>query len=147
MAVVDVSSEIEVGCTASEAFLVISDMSRNVEWQSGMKSCVWTSDPPLVVGSTYDQVASMFGRPILTSFSVSEFVPDERIRIVSTSSTFPLDITRSVEDLGGNQCVVRAHVTGDSGKKIPMPAAPLRWFVRRSITKDYVCLKALLEAS
>ena len=147
MAVVDVISEIEVGCTASKAFSVISDMSRNVEWQKGMRSCEWTSDPPLAVGSTYDQVASMFGRSIITSFEVSDFVPDERIRIVSTSSTFPLDITRSVEDLGAGRCLVRARVTGDSGRKIPMPAAPLRWFVGKSIRRDYACLKALLEAS
>lgn len=39
-----------------------------------MRSCRWTSDPPIGVGSTYDQVASFLGREIITS-PMSWFAP------------------------------------------------------------------------
>ena len=55
---------------AAEAFAVVADFSRNTQWQQGMQSCVFTSDPPLGLGSTCDQEAPFLGRKILTSFEV-----------------------------------------------------------------------------
>ena len=35
----------------------------------------WTSEPPIRVGSTYDQEAALFGRPIVSSFECVEYQP------------------------------------------------------------------------
>ena len=111
---IEVTSDIEVACDPATAFGVIADMGRNPEWQQGMRSCVWTTEPPIGVGSTYDQEAGFLGRTITTSFRVEEFVEPERIRIVSYVSTFPLDITRTVEPTADG-CRIKALVTGEPG--------------------------------
>lgn len=142
---IEVTSDIEVGCDPATAFAVIADMSRNPEWQRGMKSCVWTTDPPIGVGSTYDQEAGFLGRTITTSFRVEVFDDPERIRIVSYVSTFPLDITRTVEPTPEG-CRIRALVKGEPGRVAMLFAPVMRRMVQRSVRDDYVRLKALLEA-
>ena len=104
--VMEMRSEVDIDRPVDEVFAVIADMSRNPEWQKGMTSCTWTTEPPIRVGSTYDQVASFMGKEILTTFQVTEYDAPTRIRIESVVSTFPLDITRTVEARDGG-----AHVT------------------------------------
>ncbi|NNF53651.1 MAG: hypothetical protein HKN03_04320 [Acidimicrobiales bacterium] len=141
----ETTTQITIERPADLVFSVVSDMSRNPEWQKGMKSCTWTSDPPIREGSTYDQVAEFLTRNIITSFEVVEFEPDRKIRIKSVKSTFPLDITRSVEPTGEFRCQVTAVVTGE-------PSGVLKWLnpmikplVARSVRKDYERLKVLLD--
>ena len=131
---------------AAEVFDYLADMANNPQWQQGQRSCTWTSDPPLRLGSTYDQEAAFLGRRIVSSFEVVELEPGHRIRIVSTGGTMPIDVTRTVEPLSDDRCRVRAEVRGQ-------PPAPLRWLgplldrlVDRSVTGDYRRLKERLES-
>ncbi|MFW2380445.1 MAG: SRPBCC family protein [Acidimicrobiales bacterium] len=140
-------SEIAINRPAVEVFDVVADMGRNTEWQKGMKSCVWTSDGPIGVGSTYDQVAGFAGRPIVTSFEVSEFEPGRRIRIVSTKSTFPLDITREVEPIDDRSCRVIATVTGEPSGLLKLLDPITKHLVARSVRNDYRRLKKMLDVA
>ena len=143
---IEVRSDIEVGCDPAAAFAVLADMARNPEWQKGMRSCEWTSAPPLRVGSTYDQEASFLGRTIRSSFEVTELVADERIRIMSTESTFPIDVTRTVEPVGGDRVRIGARVRGEPGRLFVIAGPIMRAMVGRSVRGDYQRLKRLLEA-
>ena len=141
------TSEVEVKRPADEVFEVVADMSRNPEWQKGMTSCVWTSDGPIGVGSTYDQVAGFAGKEILTSFEVVEFEPGRRIRIASTKSTFPLDITREVHPIDDGSCRVVATVAGEPGGLMKLFSPLTKLMVTRSVRSDYRRLKEQLEAA
>ncbi len=141
----ETTTQITIERPADLVFAVVADMARNPEWQRGMKSCVWTSEPPIGVGSTYDQVAEFLTRKIVTSFVVVEFEPGRKIRIKSVKSTFPLDVTRSVEPIGEYRCEVTATVSGE-------PSGVLKWLdpltkllVALSVRKDYQRLKVLLD--
>ncbi len=140
----ELRSGVEIHCPVAEVFAVIADMSRNPEWQKGMRSCTWTTEPPLRVGSTYDQVASFMGKKIVTTFEVTEFEPPSRIRIESVVSTFPLDITRTVEPTATGSRVT-AHVKGEPGGLMRLFNPIMKIQVQRSIDGDYRRLKALLE--
>ncbi|MDW3221243.1 MAG: SRPBCC family protein [Acidimicrobiales bacterium] len=140
----EIRSEIDIDRPVEQVFAVVADMSRNPEWQTGMVSCSWTTEPPILVGSTYDQVASFMGREILTTFEVTEFDAPSRIRIESIVSTFPLDITRTVEPRGDGSRVV-AVVRGEPGGLMKLFAPLMTFQARRSIRADYQRLKELLE--
>ena len=129
---------------ATEVFDYIADMSKNPTWQRGQRSCVWTSEPPLAVGSTYDQVAKFLGREIRSSFEVVEYEPD-RIRIVSTEGTMPIDVTRTVAPEGADRCSVSAIVSGEPPGAMRLLGPALSAIVRRSVAADYRRLKKLLE--
>ena len=82
------------------------------------------------------------GRQIDTHFRVSAYEPGRSISIESTVSTFPIQVTRSVEALGEGHCRVTAHIRGQ-------PTGVLKLFsgmVKKSVRKDYERLKRTLEA-
>jgi len=142
---VDVTSSIVINMPSAEVFDVIADMSKNPTWQRGQVSCVWTSDPPIGLGSTYDQEARFLGKSIVSTFEVTEFEPGTRIRIVSTGGTMDIDVTRTVEARGDDRCEVGAIVRGDAPGVMKLLGPLLPRIVRSSVRADYRRLKALLE--
>ena len=111
-----------------------------------MKSCEWTSEPPLHVGSTYDQVASFMGKPIISSFEVFEHEAGRRVRIRTTKSSIPLDITRKVAP-EKEEAMVKATVRGESNGAMRLFNPLMHIMVKRSVTRDYQRLKAILESA
>jgi uncharacterized membrane protein len=141
---IEVRASVEIDRPASEVFDYLADMANNPRWQRGMRSCRWTSEPPLRVGSTYDQEASFLGKPITSSFEVTELEPGSRIRIETTGGSMPIDVTRSVEP-DGNRSRVVAIVRGDPSGLFRLAAPLMKLAVRSSVGRDYRRLKALLE--
>ena len=123
----------------------MSAFTNNPKWQRGQESCTWTSDPPLRVGSTYDQRARFLGKEMVNSFEVVELEPGRRVRFTSTAGTFPLTITRTVEPLGPTRARFTEHVTGDPKGFFRIAEPILTQLVKRSIARDFPRLKALLE--
>ncbi len=144
-ATVQVDTTIIIKRSAIDAFEFIADMANNPKWQRGQRSCEWTSEPPIRVGSTYEQVAKFLWREIRSSFEVVEYEPD-RIRIVSTAGTMPIDVTRTVAPEGVDRCSVSAIVSGEPPTAMRLLGPVLSALVRRSVAADYRRLKKLLEA-
>ena len=141
----DIRSSVIIDRPAAEVFEFVADMAHNPKWQKGQVSCVWTSPPPLAVGSTYDQEARFAGSTIRTSFEVTEFEPGRRIRIVSTSGPMPIDVTRTVDPVGEDRCEVAAHVQGEPPGVMRLFGGMVDKMVKRNVDADYTRLKALLE--
>ena len=141
---VDITSSTAIAAAPSTVWEIVADFARNPEWQKGMKSCVWITEPPLRVGSRYAQEASFLGRAIRTVFEVVELTPGSTITIDTVEGTFPITVTRTVE-ASPPGCVVGAHVrgspTGIMGLLSPL-TTPL---VRRSVNADYQRLKKIAE--
>lgn len=140
-----VEVSIDIARPAHEVFEFMSDFTNNPRWQRGMKTCTITSDPPLGLGSTYDQVAEMAGREIVSSFEVVAYEPGRMVKATTTQSTFPITFTRMVEPTADG-CRVSAVVEGDASGVFRLLAPVMPMMVRRSITRDYATLKELLEA-
>lgn len=143
---IEVHVSTEINRPADEVFEYIADMSNNPKWQKGMKACEWTSEPPLRLGSTYDQEAGFLGKTIRSSFEVTEFEPGALIRIKTTGGSMPIDVTRKVTPLGDGRARVEAIVRGDSSRVFRIAAPLMKPMVKASVKKDYARLKALLEA-
>jgi uncharacterized membrane protein len=132
---------------AEDVFDFFSDASNNPKWQSGMISCEWTSEPPIGVGSTYEQKARFMGREVTSSFVVTGFEPGRRIAIETTESTFPIAVERTVEPLDSNSCQVSALITGGPDRGLLKLMIPLmRGRAQKSVDADYDRLVQLLES-
>ena len=97
---------------AAEVFEYFSDASNNPEWQHGMRSCEWTSEPPIGKGSTYEQHARFAGRDIKSVFEVTAYDPGRMIEITTTESTFPIRVVRTVTPIDDSTCEVGADISG-----------------------------------
>lgn len=139
------ASTVEIDRPADEVFAVISDFSRNPEWQRGMKSAHWTTDPPTHVGSRYEQVARFLGRDVVTTFEVVAYEPGRSVTIESRQSSFPITVTRSVEPLGARRSKVSAHIAGEPRRFFRLFGPLLRLVAERSVRGDYERLRRLLE--
>ncbi|HSK97608.1 MAG TPA: SRPBCC family protein [Euzebyales bacterium] len=140
-----VTSALDVDRPGAEVFRFVADAENNPRWQKGMRACRWTTPPPIGVGSRYEQHASFLGRRIASTFEVVRFDPDRSITIRTITSTFPIEVTRSVTALDGDRCRVSADVRGEPGGIFGIAAPLLRRLVQRSVRADYRRLKALLE--
>lgn len=136
---------IEARGTPESVFDYWSDVTNNPTWQRGMKKCVWTSDGPVGVGSTYDQHAEMFGRPIVSSFEVVEYEPGAKIRYKTTVSTFPLDITREVASIGDDMVMLKATIRGEPSGVFKLMGPITRKMLEKNVNRDYAQLKGILD--
>lgn len=143
----EVTSSIEINRPAGEVFDYVADMSNNTVWQKGQVRCTWTSDPPLTLGSTYDQEAKFLGKSIVSSFEVTEYEPGARIRVSTTGGTMSIDVTRTVTPISDERCTVGAVVRGDAPGLMKVLGPILPVMVRSSVNKDYQQLKNLLETN
>ena len=142
---IEVIVRIDVKAPPEATFAFVSEWSNNPKWQLGMKSCTWTSEPPLRLGSTYDQTASFLGRPIISSFEVVEFEPGAKVRIRTTKSSLPLDITRQVAPGPNGGSTITATIRGEPGSLMRIFNPLTKRMVERNVTKDYARLRHLLD--
>ncbi len=138
----DFKHTIEIDQSAKRVFAYLADFENNPRWQSGMQSCCWTSAQRSQVGASYVQQARFLGRRIDTHFRVTALEPGRAISIESTQSTFPIQVTRSVEAIDAQRCRVTAHIRGQPHGILKFMGA----MVKRSVKKDYLKLKQLLES-
>ena len=132
---------------ADEVFAFLSDARNNPRWQGGMRSCEWTTSPPITVGSTYRQEARFLGRTVLTEFEVVDHEPGRSITIRSTSGPFPITVRRWVTPIDTATTRVQAAISGEPGRFFRVAGPLLQRLAQRSVTADYRRLKELLEDS
>lgn len=125
-------------------FSYISNFENNPKWQGGMVEARFTSEGPIGVGSTYEQVAKFLGKEITTTFKVVEYVENRKIKIESIKSTFPITVTRTVEP-HKEGTLVTAIVEGDASKTFKVAQPLMKMMVKKSVKSDYKNLKKQLE--
>jgi uncharacterized membrane protein len=144
-----VTVRVDIDRPTHEVFTFLEEVENNPRWLRGMRSCTWTTAPPVRVGSCYDQRARFLGREIRTSFEVTAHQPGRLVTISSRKgSSFPLTVTRLVEPLGpldAGRCRVTETVDSDPRGFYRIAQPLLRELVRRNIRRDYRRLKTLLE--
>jgi uncharacterized membrane protein len=141
-----VRNEVEIDRPAAEVFAFLEDVTNNTQWLKGMRSCTWTTERPVRVGSRYEQVAEFLGKEIRTSFEVTAHEPGRLVTIRSREgSSFPLTVTRLVEPIDDQRSRVIETVESDPGGFYRIAQPVLRAMVARNIARDYRSLKTLLE--
>ena len=132
---------------ADEVAEFFFDATNNPNWQKGMVSCEWLSEPPIGVGSTYLQLARFMGRDVRSTFVVTDFEPGHMIRIETIESTFPIQVARRVEPIDESSCRVTANITGGPDKGVMKMLSPLMaGRAQKSVDADYDRLVQLLES-
>lgn len=137
----------DIARPAAEVFEFFSDASNNPLWQKGMRSCHWTSEPPIAKGSTYAQHARFMGRDIRSTFVVTSYEPGRLIAIKSVESTFPIQVERRVVSTGQGSSQVSARIRGGPERGFFQLLEPLMaWMAQRSVDQDYDRLVEYLES-
>jgi len=141
------TAERTIGRPADEVAEFFFDASNNPKWQNGMVSCDWVSDPPIDVGSIYEQRARFMGRDVRSTFVVTDFEPGRMIRIETIESTFPIQVERRVDPIDDSSSRVSAEITGGpEGRVMKMLSPLMAGRAQKSVDADYDRLVQLLES-
>ena len=140
-----VNIDIDIARSAEDVFTYIANFENNPLWQDGMKEARITSEGPLRVGTTYEQVATFLGRRIISTFEVLEYEPGRMVKAKSISGSFPIQFMRSVTPIDGGTKVT-AVITGDANGFFRLFSPLLNRMVQRQIEGDYANLKRIMEA-
>jgi len=145
ISVIKLTVRTEVDVPAPIAYAYVADSSNNKVWQSGIQSTEWTSPPPIVVGSTYDQRLDF--KNTVTGYEITAIEPGHSITTESRDgATFPTTVTRTVVPLSESRCRITVDLIGYP-RGIRRLVKPLVVkVVRDSIEADYRRLKRHLEA-
>ncbi len=143
----DIHVERTIGASAESVAPFFLDVANNVQWQSGMRSCEWTSEPPIAVGSTYEQVAEFRKKPVVSTFEVVAYEPGRTMQIESIESTFPIQVTRTVTPIDESTCRVEAHISGQPPVFLRLLERLVERDARKSIEADYDRLVEQFEPS
>ncbi len=135
---------VQIDKPSDEVFAFISNFENNPKWQSGQLEARFSSEGPLRVGSTYDQVAKFLGRRIESSFEVLEYEPNRTVKASSTGGSFPITFTRMVEPHEGG-AKVTAIIEGNASGFFKLAEPLLSRMVQRSVDSDYRTLKRVME--
>jgi uncharacterized membrane protein len=145
--VIKVAVEIDIDRPAPEVFAYLEDATNNPKWIPNMRSCRWTTPPPISAGSKYQQLSEFLGRKIHTDFEVTDHQPGHALTIASREgSSFPITVTRIVEPRGGHSSHVTEITEGDPSGFYTVASPLLKRMVVRNIRRDYANLKRILEA-
>jgi uncharacterized membrane protein len=125
----------------------MANAEHNPEWLRNMQSARWITDPPIRIGSQYEQVARFLGKEVRTTFEVTALEEGHLITISSLpGSSFPITITRQVDPIGDDQCRVMETAGGDSSRYYRLAEPLMRPIMRVNIARAYRELKTLLES-
>ena len=145
---IKVAVEIDIDRPAADVFAYLEDAENNPRWIPNMRSCRWTTPPPIAVGSKYEQLSEFLGRKIRTNFEVTEHQPGRAVTIASRhGSSFPITVTRIVDPRGADSCHVTELTEGDTSGFYAIATPLLRPMVLRNIRRDYRNLKRILEGA
>jgi len=140
-----VETSVVINRPLEEVFAFIADFENNPQWQAGMQEARQISEGPIDVGTTYNQLAKFLGRPVESTFEIIEYEPNQRIKGRSTSGSFPITFTRTVEPTPEGT-KVSALIEGDASGFFRLAEPLLNRMVQRQVNGDYTKLKSLLES-
>jgi uncharacterized protein YndB with AHSA1/START domain len=140
----DVTATETIAAEPDRVFAYAIDPRNDPVWIGGINEAELLGDPPLDRGSSVRRVASFMGKRIEYVLEVVGLDPGERLAMRSIRSPFPMAVTYSFERVNdGTQMAIR--VEGDPGGPYRLAGPLLPGMVRRSVAKDLLRLKAILE--
>jgi hypothetical protein len=146
---VDVETEVEIALPRAAVAAYAADPDNASEWYESVESVGWkTRKKRFGVGSQFEFVGRLFGRPLTYTYTVIEFFPLERLVMRTADGPFALETTYAWQDAAGGATRMtlgnRGEPTGLSSRLTsPLMASAMR----RTNRNDLARLKELLEAS
>ena len=90
---VDVESEIEINRPRSEVAAYSCDPDNAANWYKNIGEVDWKTPRPLSIGSRIGFVARFFGRRLVYTYEVREWVQGERFVMSTADGPFPMETT------------------------------------------------------
>ncbi len=144
--IVDIEETITIDRPRSEVAAYAMDPLHDTDWIDRLSRVDLITDPPVRVGTQVRRVARFLGRNVDYVLEVTEHAPEERLAMRSIRSPFPMLVTYTFADDGGDATRASVRVQGGSSGFFRVAAPLLAGRVRRGVHDDLQRLKRKLES-
>ncbi len=141
---IEMEAAVEVDAPAAQAWAVLADYARDVEWRRGVRSMVPAPSGPVRPGTTTVEHLRTAGRTMRNDGEVTA-VDDGRRFSWRTTSGVVAEGSREVTPLGPDECRVRLETRVRPPGVFRLVPGLLRRTLRRGLQADASRLRALVE--
>jgi polyketide cyclase/dehydrase/lipid transport protein len=131
-----------IGRPVEEVFAFLARTENETQWQEGLVESRQTSDGPMGVGATGEDVRTSMGRRMVTAWTCTGFEPNRGFEFKVTKPIPFYAAYRFEEVPGGTRVEIRAQPTGFSRLLWPLIAR----LGRKQYETNFAALKKVLEA-
>lgn len=131
--------------SVEDVFAVVSNFEHNAKWSSATIEDKITSPGPIGVGATAHLVSKFLGRRIENDAEITEFEPNRRVTMRSTSGPFPFHGSLTLEPVEGGTRV-NATFGLEPGGFFKLAEPIVTRMAKRQFESDLANLKDLMEA-
>jgi uncharacterized membrane protein len=128
-----------------EVFAFVADFEKSPQWMSELMEAKQTSEGPAGVGTTLSGVANPLGRRAESTQEVTEYEPNSKFAIKSTSGPVESKDEYTFESVNGGTKVTRV-VEAEMGGFFKLAEPLVVRMMRRQFETNFAHLKDLMEA-
>jgi uncharacterized membrane protein len=132
--------------SVGDVFAVLSKLEDTPKWSSTAIEAKMTSAGPIGVGATARYVDKFLGRRIESEVEITEFEPNRKLTMQSTSGPFPFRGSVTLEGNGGSTRV-GGSFEAEPGGFFKLAEPLLVRIGKRQFESDLANLKDLMEAN
>ncbi len=146
---VDVQAEVEIARPRLEVATYAADPENAAEWYETVDRVEWKAKKKrLAAGSRFVFVGTLLGRRLAYTYTVTEFVPLERLVMHTDDGPFAVETTYIWRDAADGATKMTLRSRGEpSGFRSRLAAPMMGAAMRRTSRNDLARLKELLEGS
>jgi len=135
----------EIKAPVEKVFDYVTDFRKQAEWQDGVLESSQTPDGPTQLGTKFKTVRTFLGQRLEATGEVTEFVPNKKFAIKSTSGPIKFSLSQTFEAVaGGTKATTQVEM--EAGGFFKLAEGALAGNLKKTFDEQSEKLKALLEA-
>ena len=142
---VKVKTSVVINRPVEEVFKFADDPNNDAQWQTGLIESKQTSEGDVGVGTTFLSVNQFLGKRLESTLEITEYEPNRRVSIKSTSGPIPITGTTTFEEVEeGTKVTFEAE--GDVSGLFKLAEPIVARTAQRQFEGNFLTLKDVLEA-
>ncbi|MBX2874834.1 MAG: SRPBCC family protein [Saprospiraceae bacterium] len=97
----DLQEQIAIKASRNRVFTYLNQVEKRSEYIPMLDEVILLDPPPIRLGSRYIEVATIAGRDLKTTYQVIEWEQDQRVKVKTIKSIFPIAAAMELIEQGG----------------------------------------------